>query len=150
MIFVDTSAWFAASVPTDRNYLAADAFLSTIDPRLLVTTDYVLAETLTLLRKRGERQRTTEFGKRAWEERLCRIEWVQRDDVLKAWIAFETFRDQKWSFVEKQRFQEPICALTQYMREFSNYFRPPFFRGGAEEISREAARKRQGICQHRR
>jgi uncharacterized protein len=100
VIFVDTSAWFAASVPTDRNYRAADAFLATVDPRLLVTTDYVLAETLTLLRMRGERQRTTEFGKRVLEERICRLEWVQRDDVLKAWIAFETFGDRKWSFVD--------------------------------------------------
>jgi predicted nucleic acid-binding protein len=100
VIFVDTSAWFAASVPSDRNHLAADAYLSAADPRLLVTTDYVLAESLTLFRMRGERRRATEFGKRAFEERLCRIEWVQKDDVLKAWIAFETFRDQKWSFVD--------------------------------------------------
>jgi predicted nucleic acid-binding protein len=100
VIFVDTSAWFAASVPTDRNHRAADAFLAATDPRLLLTTDYVIAETLTLLRIRSEHQRASEFGRRAFEERICQIEWVLKGDVLKAWIAFETFRDQKWSFVD--------------------------------------------------
>ena len=84
MIFVDTSAWFAASVPTDPNYQRADAFLAGADPRTLVTTDYVLDETLTLVKMRGEMKRTKELGRRILEERICRLIWVQKEDVFKA------------------------------------------------------------------
>ncbi len=47
MIFVDTSAWFAAAVTWDANHSAvADWFRCQTNP--LLTTDFVIAETLTL------------------------------------------------------------------------------------------------------
>jgi predicted nucleic acid-binding protein len=52
MVFVDTSAWFAAVVPTDSDHLHAARWLAANSERLL-TTDYVVDETLTLLRARG-------------------------------------------------------------------------------------------------
>jgi hypothetical protein len=56
MIFVDTSAWFAAFVPNDPYYSDAGARLKQ-NAELLVTTDYVLDELLTLLKRRGEFER---------------------------------------------------------------------------------------------
>ena len=57
MIFVDTGAWFAAFVPNDPDHVAADAWLEA-NHKPLVTTDYVVDELLTLLKMRGEYQRT--------------------------------------------------------------------------------------------
>ncbi len=52
MIFVDTEAWFASAMPSDRDHEAAVLWLSqNILP--LITTDYVIDETLTLLKARG-------------------------------------------------------------------------------------------------
>jgi len=56
MIFVDTSAWFTAVVPSDPDHSAAASWLA-INHEALLTTDYVVDETLTLLRVRGERRR---------------------------------------------------------------------------------------------
>jgi predicted nucleic acid-binding protein len=98
VIFVDTSAWFAASVPSDPNYRQADAFLATVDPTSLVTTDYVLDESMTLFRIRGESKRAYELGHRILEERICRLVWVEKQDVLKSWVLFESYRDKDWSF----------------------------------------------------
>ena len=53
MIFVDTGTWFAAFVPNDFDHAAADAWLSRNND-LLVTTDYVVDELLTLMKCRGE------------------------------------------------------------------------------------------------
>ena len=53
MIFVDTGAWFAISVPTDPHHRAALRWLSG-NARPFLTTDYVIDETLTLLKVRGE------------------------------------------------------------------------------------------------
>ena len=56
MIFVDTGAWFAAFVPNDADHAAAAAWLET-NTEVLVTTDYIVDELLTLLKMRGEYQR---------------------------------------------------------------------------------------------
>jgi len=51
MIFVDTGAWYASLVPTDPDHTKAVQWLAGNDSPLL-TTDYVIDETLTLLRAR--------------------------------------------------------------------------------------------------
>jgi uncharacterized protein len=51
MIFVDTSAWFASAVDEDINHSAASQWLEQ-KGEALVTSDYVVDETLTLLRAR--------------------------------------------------------------------------------------------------
>lgn len=61
-VFVDTSAWFALVVPSDPNHVQAVDWL-TANPAPLVTTDYIVDETLTLLRARNERSRAIEIGR---------------------------------------------------------------------------------------
>jgi predicted nucleic acid-binding protein len=56
MIFVDTGAWYASLVPTDPDHATAVQWLASNHSPLL-TTDYIIDETLTLLRARGERKR---------------------------------------------------------------------------------------------
>ena len=127
MIFVDTSAWFAASVPTDPHHQRADAFLAASDPSLLLTTDYVLDETLTLLVKRRESRRAQELGRRVLEERICRLAWIQPDDVFKAWTIFDTYCDHGWSFtdcvsraiIQRLGIAEAF-AFDEHFRQFGN------------------------------
>ena len=63
MVFVDTRAWFAAVVPSDANHPQAASWLAA-NSEVLITTDYVIDEILTLLRARGERQRAGESQNR--------------------------------------------------------------------------------------
>jgi predicted nucleic acid-binding protein len=63
MVFVDTSAWFAAIVPSDPNHTSAAHWLA-VNAEVLITTDYIVDEALTLLRARGERQRAKLLGKK--------------------------------------------------------------------------------------
>ena len=53
MIFVDTGAWFASVVPSDRDHAAATRWLSH-NTQPLITTNYIVDETLTLLKARGQ------------------------------------------------------------------------------------------------
>jgi predicted nucleic acid-binding protein len=127
VIFVDTSAWFAASVPTDRDYRAATDFLAVASPSDLVTTDYVLDEYLTLLKVRGEGRRTSDLGRKILEERVCQLIWVEKQDVYKAWTYFETYRDKGWSFtdcvskaaMERLNITEAF-AFDEHFREFGS------------------------------
>ncbi|WP_017325723.1 type II toxin-antitoxin system VapC family toxin [Synechococcus sp. PCC 7336] len=61
MIFVDTGAWYASIVPSDSNHPAAATGLAQ-STQILLTTDYVIDETLTLLRARRESQRAIALG----------------------------------------------------------------------------------------
>jgi uncharacterized protein len=51
MIFVDTGAWFASVVPSDIDHASASQWLNQKAEPLL-TTDYIIDETLTLLMRR--------------------------------------------------------------------------------------------------
>ena len=61
MIFVDTVAWFASVVPSDRDHAAATRWPSQ-NTQPLITTDYIVDETLTLLKVRGQALRAALLG----------------------------------------------------------------------------------------
>lgn len=67
---------------------------------VLVTTDYVVDELLTLLRSRGRARRAIEAGFDLWDERYARIEFLTQTDIAAAWDVFRQFDDKKWSFTD--------------------------------------------------
>ena len=99
MIFVDTGAWFASFVPSDRDHEVADKwFIENRQP--LVTSDYVLDELLTLMKNRGEYERALNLGQGLLSGEMAHLEWVTPADVQAAWQIFSTFRDKGWSFTD--------------------------------------------------
>lgn len=99
MIFVDTGAWYASLVPTDPAHATAVKWLAANHSPLL-TTDYVIDETLTLLRVRGERKRALLLGARFFRHGLAEIHKITAADLTLAWHAFEQFDDKNWSFTD--------------------------------------------------
>jgi uncharacterized protein len=99
MIFVDTGAWYASLVPTDPDHARAMIWLAANNSPLL-TTDYVIDETLTLLRVRGERKRALHVGERFFGDGLAEIHKITAADVLLAWETFQHFDDKGWSFTD--------------------------------------------------
>ncbi len=65
MIFVDSGAFVATIIVSDRDHPAAIAWMAANHERLL-TTDFVLDEVLTLLRARGARDQAIDMGERLW------------------------------------------------------------------------------------
>jgi predicted nucleic acid-binding protein len=99
MIFVDTGAWFASLIPSDPDYAAAIAWLAGNDEPLL-TTDYIIDETLTLLRARGQRQRAREAGVSFFAGELAEVHYVTPAEVVAAWEVFRDYADKDWSFTD--------------------------------------------------
>jgi len=99
MIFVDTSAWFAAVVPSDPNHHRAANWLAT-NSEVLITTDYIIDETLTLLRARGERQRAKLLGNKFFEASIAEVYFLTEEDIRQAWAIFEQYDDKGWSFTD--------------------------------------------------
>ena len=99
MIFVDTGAWFAASVPTDPDHAAASRWLAG-NTESLLTTNYIVDETLTLLRARGERTRALLLGESFFNDRLAEVYTLDESDIALAWEVFRRFDDKDWSFTD--------------------------------------------------
>lgn len=99
MTFVDCGAWYALFVPADPNHPAADGWL-TANPGRLVTTDYVIDETLTLLRARGYPKRALDFGRAAFGGGVAEVHYLTRAEIAAAWQVFERFQDKDWSFTD--------------------------------------------------
>lgn len=101
-LFVDTAGWMAcadAGDPAHASSCAArDAALE--QGTLLVTTDYVIDETLTLIRMRLGLP-----AAKAWLDQIeassrLRWEWIGMERAEKARKAFFRFRDKNYSFTD--------------------------------------------------
>lgn len=98
-MFVDTSAWYAAYVANAPHHAAAKSLLAAAASRL-ITTDQILAESLTLLRARGEYARAIRLGRDLLAGGIAQVIQLTPDDLGKAFVIFSTYPDQAWSFVD--------------------------------------------------
>lgn len=99
MIFVDTGAWFASVVSDDPDHSAAIRWLKQ-NTEPLITTDYIIDETLTLLRVRGARRSAIEIGQAFFGGELATVYKLSEDDLRRAWETFEKYADKNWSFTD--------------------------------------------------
>jgi len=122
VIFVDTGAWFALLVPNDRDHAAAARWLG-LNREPLITTDYVLDETLTLLKVRAETKRALDWGARMLAGELAGIERVAWNDFGQAWEMFCRFRDKGWSFTDCTSFVVMARLGVDAAFSFDEHFR---------------------------
>jgi uncharacterized protein len=100
-LFVDSSAWFAAIVDRDRNNTRAKEILGEFPD--LATTNFVLAETWTLLTSRHRRDAAEAF----WDGirgGVAHLEFVSPADLDAAWTIGGIFADQDFSMVDRTSF----------------------------------------------
>jgi predicted nucleic acid-binding protein len=100
MTFVDTGAWYAVLVPSDANHFPATSWYSSYSGPLL-TTDYVIDETLTLLRSRGQRDLAIDWGTTMFGPASpAGIHYMSPTEIADAWDSFRRFADKDWSFTD--------------------------------------------------
>ena len=98
-VFVDSGAWYASVVAWDLNHAAAIAwFQGNCCP--LLTTDYVVDETMTLLKTRGEMGRAILLGDDFFNGQLATVHFVTASEFEEAWRVFRRFRAKDWSFTD--------------------------------------------------
>ena len=99
MMFIDTGAWSAAYVKTDPAHAAVAPLLDNATTRL-ITTDFVLAEALNLMRARNEFDRAVILGNDLFTAAATELIYLTPVDLQKAFVNFSTYRDQGWSFTD--------------------------------------------------
>lgn len=99
MVFVDTSAWFAYFNPRDSHHTQVREWMANSDEELL-TTDFCVDETLTLLVVRGEHYRALAAGSAFFHSDVCRLHFIAPDDIRRAWALFQQRSAAGWSFTD--------------------------------------------------
>ncbi|GIX00055.1 MAG: hypothetical protein KatS3mg111_3387 [Pirellulaceae bacterium] len=99
MIFVDTGIWFARFAPDDPAHQRVVAWFAAND-QTLVTPDYCVDETLTLLVARHHIRRSIEAGRHFFDRSLADLHYLTVDQLHRAWILFQQRAAAGWSFTD--------------------------------------------------
>jgi len=117
-VFVDTGAWVALRYARDQHHPRARALLRRLraDGRGLVTTEWVLGETVTLLKARGAVDHAVALGEAIQGGRLGYLAESTAERRRRAWELFVRYRGLRVGWVD--------CASFAVMEELDL---PQFF-----------------------
>jgi hypothetical protein len=101
-VFIDTSGFYALlAKEDDRHQQAVEYLQNAAESRMrFVTTDYVLDETATLLKARGQSALLAPFFERIFASSSCRVVWTDAERFHQTRSFFLKHRDQPWSFTD--------------------------------------------------
>lgn len=102
MIFVDTSAFLAIENRRDAHHTLALNFKDTClkTGQTLITSDYVLDESYTIIRLRAGHTIAVDFGETLRRSHLINIEYITPEIMEEAWKLFKAFADHDFSFTD--------------------------------------------------
>ena len=104
-LFVDTSALVALANSKDKHNVSAVEFReklrsSSSRATLLIISNYVFDETITLLRVRIGHAYAISFGKSLKDSELFRIHWLTPEVDELAWDIFVKYSDKDYSYTD--------------------------------------------------
>lgn len=124
MIFIDTSVWFARFVPKDPDHNRVRAWFAT-NHEPLVTSDYCVDETLTLLSVRERPNLAVEVGRELFAQEIAEVCFLSPDQFNRAWILFQQRATAGWSFTDctsriiiQDLELKAAAALDEHFRQF--------------------------------
>lgn len=101
-LFVDTAGWMAMADAKDPSHMASqlarDRWLEVAG--ILVTTNYVIDETLTLIRMRLGMDSAAKWWEMVAQSPRCQVEWITPDRAENATRWFFKWQDQSFSFTD--------------------------------------------------
>ncbi len=105
MLFVDTSAFLALVNEDDKNHDAAARFHEDIKNgrvriKKIITSDYIIDETLTRIRYSVGHREAVEWGKDILASKVVEKIEVGKEIFALAWKLFETYEDKRLSFTD--------------------------------------------------
>lgn len=111
MIFVDTSFFIASVDSSDGRHPEAVALLTSRERERLVTTNHVLGETWTFIRRRLGHRTATGFVAQIDEASDAEVVFVTRELEHEAWAWLARHDERSYSFVDATSF-----ALMRHLR----------------------------------
>jgi len=102
MIFIDTSAFLALENRKDQYHKPALMFRDSLleSKESLITSDYVLDESYTIIRLRAGHKIAVRFGEMIQATGLIEIKYLTKEILREAWHIFKSFSDKEFSFTD--------------------------------------------------
>lgn len=124
-LFVDTSAWLALTDKNDQYHNRAVSKSLEIKRQKieLITSEYIIDESITLIRYRVSHHAAIIFGDSLLSSRISRIVDVTEEDRLKAWEFFKKYEDKEFSFTDCTSFALMKNLRLQKSFTFDEHFR---------------------------
>ena len=122
-LFIDSSALFAWGAEDSIEACAIKEFL--LENRFpLFTTNFVLAETISLITKRVGKSKGISFGKQLLSSSILRFIMVDEDLQKKAWDLYASYKDKDFDLIDatsfvycrKQKIKE-VITLDQHFSQ---------------------------------
>jgi len=126
-IFVDTSAWYAAVVRKDRDHEIAKEFLKN-NTQPLITSDYIMDETVTLLLSRVGHSYAVRFLEMLQTSRKVQLIYLAPTQIAAAITLFCNRADKGWSFTDCSSFVLMEEYQLQVAFAFDEHFKQAGFR----------------------
>lgn len=101
-LFVDTGAWVALRYRRDQYHEQARRLLLRVraERRTLVTSEWILAEAVTLLKARGAVDHAIGLGTALTDGSVCRLMESSTSRRARAWQLFLRYRDGRAGYVD--------------------------------------------------
>jgi predicted nucleic acid-binding protein len=123
-IFIDTGAWIALYVPRDAHHQEARTAWEECKRQraVLLTSNYVVAEAITAVRRLASHKRATGLGEALLESRALHRIYINELLEQAAWALFKQYDDQEFSFTDCTSFAvmraEKIKKAFTFDRDF--------------------------------
>jgi predicted nucleic acid-binding protein len=101
-LFVDTSGWVALFNQRDRNHQKAKELWERLvrERPSLYTSDYIIDETITLLRARGGFEVAKRGGQNLFGSQILSLLKVSYSELLESWEFFQKYPEHGFSFTD--------------------------------------------------
>lgn len=101
-VFIDTSGWVSLFNSRDSNHRLAKVIWSNLIKArsTLLTSDFILDETITLLRVRAGFEVSIRAGESIFSSRILERAMVDERTIYAAWSIYKKYRDQNLSFTD--------------------------------------------------
>ena len=104
MIFVDSSFWIAQMLPRDAHHASARQLESAHGSLALFTSNLVLGETWTFLRRRVDHRLAMKWLDEAHQNLKVRLERIGSEVEAEAWTWLRAHDERPYSFVDATSF----------------------------------------------
>lgn len=99
-LFVDANFFCALYNDSDAHYSKAEVIVTRLNNFRLITSNFVLLETYTVLSQRASKKEAVAFGERLKKDSPYAIYWISKEFEEEVWKIFTSIKDKNFSYVD--------------------------------------------------
>ena len=119
-VFIDTSAFYAVKIKTDKNHKVGINFFNFVlknKSYSFITSEFIIFETVTLFKSKIDIIEAIKIGKFFRNSEHIRIIKITDDLISSAWEIFDKYDDKEFSFID--------CSSFAFMKKYPGTYLIP-------------------------